>query len=72
MLSVGLTARGEKLLRRILPEHFRRMAWLMDPLSEHERKSLVRLLGKVMERAGERPTGMTIPIAAAPHSTVAD
>ena len=51
MLSVGLTDRGEKLLRTILPPHFRQMAWLMEPLSEGERKTLVRLLTKVLERA---------------------
>ncbi|WP_414660251.1 MarR family winged helix-turn-helix transcriptional regulator [Horticoccus sp. 23ND18S-11] len=55
MLSVGLTARGEKLLRKILPSHFRQMAWLMQPLSESERKTLVRLLTKVLQRAAEVP-----------------
>ncbi len=53
MMSVGLTPRGEKLLVEILPGHFRRMAWLMEPLSEPERKTFVRLLSKVMQRAGE-------------------
>lgn len=53
MMSVCLTKRGEKLLSRIMPEHFRRMAWLMGPLSEAERKTFVRLLAKVMERAAE-------------------
>lgn len=53
MLSVSLTARGEKLLRRIFPAHFRQMAWLMQPLSESERKTLVRLLTKVLKRAAE-------------------
>ena len=59
MLSVGLTERGEKLLRTILPPHFRQMAWLMEPLSEGERRTLVRLLTKVLERASSvtRPTG---------------
>ena len=54
MLSVGLTPRGEKLLRRIMPSHFRQMAWLMGPLSEAERRTLVRLLNKVLQRAGEQ------------------
>lgn len=57
MMSVGLTKRGEKLLVRILPAHFRRMAWLMEPLSEKERKTFVRLLTKVLTRAtGENST----------------
>jgi len=51
MLSVGITPRGEKLLRKILPSHFRQMAWLMEPLSESDRKTLVRLLTKVLQRA---------------------
>ena len=55
MMSVGLTARGEKLLAEIMPEHFRRMAWLMEPLSETERKTFVRLLTKVLTRAAEEP-----------------
>ena len=55
MMCVGLTKRGEKLLAQIMPEHFRRMAWLMEPLSENERKTFVRLLTKVMNRASEEP-----------------
>ncbi|MBL9209791.1 MAG: MarR family transcriptional regulator [Opitutaceae bacterium] len=56
MMSVGLTKRGEKLLARIMPEHFRRMAWLMAPLSEHDRRTFVRLLTKVLARAAEEPS----------------
>lgn len=55
MMCVGLTKRGEKLLATILPEHFRKMAWLMGPLSESERKEFVRLLIKVLGRAAEEP-----------------
>lgn len=55
MMCVGLTKRGEKLLAQIMPEHFRRMAWLMATLSESERKTFVRLLSKVLARAGEEP-----------------
>src|SRR5215207_4295036 len=55
MMCIGLTKRGEKLLAQIMPEHFRRMAWLMGPLSENERKTFVRLLTKVLERAAEEP-----------------
>jgi DNA-binding MarR family transcriptional regulator len=53
MLSIGLTGRGENILHEILPGHFRRMAWLMGPLSEADRNHLVRLLSKVLARAGE-------------------
>lgn len=53
MLTVRLTPRGEKLLQRIMPTHFRQMSWLMEPLTEGERKTLVRLLTKVLQRAAE-------------------
>lgn len=53
MMTVELTARGERKLLKLLPDHFRLMAWLMDPLSEPERKTLVRLLTKLLRRAGE-------------------
>lgn len=55
MMCVGLTKKGEKLLAAIMPEHFRQMAWLMNPLSEGERKEFVRLLLKVLARAAEQP-----------------
>lgn len=73
MMSVGLTKRGEKLLTRIMPEHFRRMAWLMAPLSENDRRTFVRLLTKVLARAAEEPSPgeagagrprETVPVAA--------
>jgi DNA-binding MarR family transcriptional regulator len=53
MMTVGLTKAGEQLLQSILPGHFRRMAWLMEPLSEVDRKTLVALLTKVLGRASE-------------------
>lgn len=64
MMLVQLTVRGEKLLMKIMPEHFRQMAWLMQPLTENERKMLVELLGKVVARAVERP-GTSTPCGAA-------
>ena len=57
MTCVMLTPKGEKALKKILPEHFRRMAWLMGPLNETERKTLVTLLTKVLQRAAEMPSG---------------
>ena len=56
MLAVGLTARGEKLLKEVLPSHFRRIAWLMAPLAENERKTLVRLLTKILQCASDPAT----------------
>jgi DNA-binding MarR family transcriptional regulator len=55
MTSVMLTARGDRLLKKILPAHFRQMAWLMGPLDPAERKTLVRLLTKLLTRAAELP-----------------
>jgi DNA-binding MarR family transcriptional regulator len=58
MMSVRLTPQGEKFLRDFLPGHFKSIAALMSPLNEAERKTLVRLLGKVQQQAarlGPRP-----------------
>ncbi|MBI5769955.1 MAG: MarR family transcriptional regulator [Verrucomicrobia bacterium] len=53
MMTVSITPRGEKRLRNILPDHFRQMAWLMAPLSENERRTLVRLFSKLLRRTAE-------------------
>jgi len=68
MMSVGLTAAGERLLAQIMPAHFRRMAWLMEPLSEPERKTFVRLLTKVLHRASEEPAAASVAAAATGHA----
>ena len=47
MMSVLLTPKGEKFLNEFLPGHFKLISELMAPLSESERKTLVRLLGKI-------------------------
>lgn len=52
MLLVSLTPKGHVLLDKIMPEHFRRMAQLMEPLSETERQTLLQLLAKIMQQAG--------------------
>jgi len=65
MMLVHLTDKGHATLKEILPGHFKCMAALMAPLSEHERKTLVRLLNKVagqpsaMEPAARNPSSMT-------------
>lgn len=51
MLTVSLTPKGREVLHGILPEHFHRMALLMQSLSETERKTLVQLLLKIKEQA---------------------
>ena len=67
MMTVELTPRGEKRLMKILPNHFRQMAWLMTPLSESERKTLVRLLTKLLLRAAEND-GRPAPEIALAHA----
>lgn len=66
MISVQITPKGESLLLEILPTHFQRMAWLLEPLDESERQTMVRLLGKIMQRAAEAPK-LPGPAMAATH-----
>lgn len=47
MMSVLLTPKGEKFLHEFLPGHFKLISELMAPLSESERKTLVKLLVKI-------------------------
>lgn len=56
MMWVQLTPKGETLIKEMLPLHFRMMACLMQPLSETERKTMVRLLNKVLEQASAQRT----------------
>lgn len=51
MMSVRLTPAAEEFLRGFLPEHFRTISALMRSLTEAERKTLVRLLGKISQQA---------------------
>jgi DNA-binding MarR family transcriptional regulator len=51
MMTVTLTEKGRRLIESILPVHFRRMAALMQPLDESERKTLVQLLRRVLQQA---------------------
>jgi DNA-binding MarR family transcriptional regulator len=66
MMSVTLTAKGGALLQAILPPHFKRMASLMAPLTEPERKSLIHLLGKIMQQASALSSAQPAPAASNP------
>jgi DNA-binding MarR family transcriptional regulator len=68
MMSVKLTDRGAQLLSRILPEHFRLMAWLLEPLDETERKTLLALLTKILARAAELPTAPAESLSVPPSA----
>lgn len=48
MMTVHLTDKGQELLARVLPNHFRLAGEMMAPLSEEERKVLVSLLAKIL------------------------
>ncbi|MEO6420840.1 MAG: MarR family transcriptional regulator [Polyangiaceae bacterium] len=52
MVTIQLTAAGSKLLDKILPEHFRRIAVLMKTLTKDEQRTLARLLEKVHSGIG--------------------
>jgi DNA-binding MarR family transcriptional regulator len=49
MMSVNLTPKGHHLITDVLPNHFKMMGGMMSPLSEAERKVLVRLLAKILQ-----------------------
>lgn len=49
MLQIALTPKGKSLLKRVLPEHFPNEAAMMSVLSEREKQTLVRLLGKLQD-----------------------
>jgi DNA-binding MarR family transcriptional regulator len=67
MMSVSLTAHGRTRMQQILPGYFSRMAALMAPLTEAERKTLVKLLTKILEQAAEL---LPRPDAPAPSASV--
>jgi len=62
-LCVELTPRGIAFLEKILPEHFRRISLLMEALSENERRTIVRLLGKIADRAADQLSAPGAPSA---------
>jgi DNA-binding MarR family transcriptional regulator len=49
MMSVRLTPKAEKFMEQYLPGHFKLISGLMAPLTETERRTLVRLLGKIQD-----------------------
>lgn len=48
-VHVRLTEKGEELIREILPEYFRCVSSVIEPLNEEERKQLVHLLQKIQQ-----------------------
>jgi DNA-binding MarR family transcriptional regulator len=48
MMFVHLTPAGQELLAQVLPPHFQQISTLLEPLNEAERKTLVKLLAKIV------------------------
>lgn len=59
MMTVHLTEQGRELLARVLPNHFRLAGELMAPLTEEERRTLVRLLAKILPAQAD-PVGLDL------------
>jgi DNA-binding MarR family transcriptional regulator len=59
MMSVTLTPKGHHVITQVLPDHFRMMGGMMSPLTEPERKTLVRLLAKILQ-AKNAPLGLDL------------
>ncbi len=57
MVTVKLTAAGARFMNELLPEHFRLINVLMAVLSENERKTLVRLLAKIIAGISQPEAG---------------
>jgi DNA-binding MarR family transcriptional regulator len=55
MMLIHLTPKGHAALRQVLPGYFKQMAAQMAPLTEQERKTLVRLLNKI---GGDVPSAL--------------
>ena len=63
MMSVSLTPHGVNRLQEILPAHFKRMSALVSVLSESERRTMVTLLGKILDKAAELTAPFEVPLA---------
>ncbi len=61
MMSVTLTSHGQRRLQEILPAHFKRMGALISVLSESERRTMVLLLGKILDKAAEFSAPFEVP-----------
>ncbi len=65
MMRVALTRKAEKFLEQLLPGHFQRMAAIMEPLSQAERKTLVHLLNKILQHVPTLNTAVDASVPAA-------
>ena len=58
-ISVHLTPAGQAFMHGLLPTHFQLINGLMGNLSEAERKTLVKLLHKIVERTAPETNAST-------------
>ena len=65
MMLIHLTPKGVTTLEAILPGHFQQMAAQMSPLSEEERKTLVRILNKIAGQPASSAHIEAAPVAEA-------
>src|SRR5690606_38806913 len=70
MVTVKLTAAGARFMNELLPEHFRLINALMAALSENERKTLVRLLAKIIAGSSQPAAGACTHFSISSQPTV--
>ncbi len=46
-ILIKITSKGIEFLHSILPTHFRRVAWITSSLSDEEKTTLIKLIGKI-------------------------
>ena len=52
-MFIKLTAKGETLVKKVLPEHFKRLSQFIRILNKNERKLLLNLMGKLAQGVKE-------------------
>jgi DNA-binding MarR family transcriptional regulator len=63
MMGVQLTDKGTAFLQGMLPGYFRLMASIMQPLSETDRKTMVKLAHKLLQQAATLAAPATASLA---------
>ncbi len=53
-VQIVLTAKGKRLIDRVIPERFDWAAAVVDPLSDREQRSLEQMLRKLLQGVGEQ------------------
>ena len=48
-ITIELSSAGRKFVKAMLPDHYKRLAAAMSSLTPHERKTILRILPRLME-----------------------